>query len=72
MSDPRSGSTRNDHALAAPRDTPYRRAERGFLMHGRPGGETPRLAFGCMAVAILALLVIGAFAVIFLWDVNTK
>ena len=41
-------------------------------MHGRPGGETPRLAFGCMAVGILALVVIGAFAVIFLWDVNAK
>jgi hypothetical protein len=28
------------------------------------------MAFGCMAVGILALVVIGAFAVIFLWDVN--
>lgn|GEM_PF-5250157 len=41
-------------------------------MHGRPGRETPRAAFGCMAVVILALVVIGAFAVIFLWDVNVK
>ncbi len=40
-------------------------------MRGRPGGETPRLAFGCIAVAILALVVAGAFAVIFLWDVNS-
>jgi hypothetical protein len=40
-------------------------------MKHRPGGETPRLAFGCMAVGILALLVVGAFFVIFLWDVNT-
>ena len=39
-------------------------------MRGRKGGETPRAAFGCMAVGILALVVIGAFAVIFLWDVN--
>ena len=30
------------------------------------------MAFGCMAVGILALVVIGAFAVIFLWDVNIK
>lgn len=30
------------------------------------------MAFGCMAFAILALVVIGAFAVIFLWDVNAK
>ncbi len=29
------------------------------------------MAFGCMAVGILALVVIGAFAVIFLWDVNS-
>ena len=28
------------------------------------------MAFGCLAVGILALLVIGAFAVISLWDVN--
>ena len=28
------------------------------------------MAFGCIAVAILALVVAGAFAVIFLWDVN--
>ena len=28
------------------------------------------MAFGCMAVGILALVVIGAFAVVFLWDVN--
>lgn len=41
-------------------------------MQGRRGGETPRMAFGCMAVAILILVVIGAFAVIFLWDVNAK
>lgn len=41
-------------------------------MNGRPRGETPRFAFGCMALAILALVVIGAFAVIFLWDVNAK
>ena len=40
-------------------------------MRGRPGGETPRLAFGCIAVAILALVVAGAFAVVFLWDVNS-
>ncbi len=30
------------------------------------------MAFGCMAVGILVLVVIGAFAVIFLWDVNAK
>ena len=30
------------------------------------------MAFGCMAVGILALVVIGAFAVVFLWDVNIK
>lgn len=41
-------------------------------MKSRPRGETPRLAFGCMAVGILALVVIGAFAVIFLWDVNAQ
>lgn len=41
-------------------------------MRGRPGGGTPRLAFGCMAVGILVLVVMGAFAVIFLWDVNVK
>lgn len=41
-------------------------------MKGRTGGETPRMAFGCMAVAILVLVVIGAFFVIFLWDVNVK
>ena len=28
------------------------------------------MAFGCMAVGILVLIVAGAFAVIFLWDVN--
>ena len=39
-------------------------------MKGRPGRETPRLAFGCMAVGILALVVVGAFFVVFLWDVN--
>ena len=39
-------------------------------MNGRSGGETPRVAFGCMAVGILALVVVGALAVIFLWDVN--
>lgn len=41
-------------------------------MRGRTGGETPRMAFGCMAVGILVLVVVGAFAVIFLWDVNVK
>lgn len=41
-------------------------------MPGRWGGETPRLAFGCMAVGILVLVALGAFAVIFLWDVNAK
>ncbi len=41
-------------------------------MNGRPGGETPRLAFGCMAVGILVLVVIGIFAVVFLWDVNAR
>jgi hypothetical protein len=30
------------------------------------------MAFGCMAVGILALVVIGAFAVVFLWDVNAR
>lgn len=39
-------------------------------MRGRKEGETPRVAFGCMAVAIIALFVVGAFAVVFLWDVN--
>ena len=39
-------------------------------MRNRPGDGTPRIAFGCMAVGILALVVAGAFAVIFLWDVN--
>ncbi len=37
---------------------------------GRQGGQTPRFAFGCMAVAILGLVVAGVLAVIFLWDVN--
>ena len=32
--------------------------------------QTPRLAFGCLAVGILVLVVVGAFAVIFLWNVN--
>ena len=41
-------------------------------MHGRPGGETPRMAFGCMAVGILVLVIIGAFVVVFLWDVNAR
>lgn len=36
------------------------------------GGEMPRMAFGCMAVGILVLVVVGALAVIFLWDVNAK
>ncbi len=36
----------------------------------RRADGTPRMAFGCMAVGILALVVIGAFAVIFVWDVN--
>ena len=39
-------------------------------MRHRVGDGTPRMAFGCMAVGILALVVIGAFAVIFVWDVN--
>jgi hypothetical protein len=30
------------------------------------------MAFGCMAVGILVLVVIGAFAVVFLWDVNAR
>ena len=30
------------------------------------------MAFGCMAVGILVPVVIGAFAVVFLWDVNVK
>ena len=29
------------------------------------------MAFGCMAVGILALVVVGAFFVVFLWDVNS-
>jgi hypothetical protein len=39
------------------------------MKHGR-GEGTPRAAFGCMAVGILILVVAGAFAVVFLWDVN--
>lgn len=39
-------------------------------MRNRVGDGTPRMAFGCMAVGVLALVVAGAFAVIFLWDVN--
>jgi hypothetical protein len=39
-------------------------------MRNRPGDGTPRMAFGCMAVGILALVVVGVFFVIFLWDVN--
>ena len=30
------------------------------------------MAFGCMAVGILVLVVIGAFVVVFLWDVNAR
>ncbi len=30
------------------------------------------MAFGCMAVGILALVVVGVFAVVFLWDVNLR
>lgn len=41
-------------------------------MKGRPGRETPRYAFGCLAVAILVAVVAGAFAVVFLWDVNAR
>ena len=41
-------------------------------MKGRSGRETPRYAFGCLAVVILAVVVIGAFAVVFLWDVNAR
>lgn len=41
-------------------------------MKNRPRGETPRMAYGCMAVGILALVVAGAFAVVFLWDVNVR
>ena len=39
-------------------------------MRNRVGDGTPRMAFGCMAVAILALVVVGAFVVVFVWDVN--
>ena len=39
-------------------------------MKARPRRETPRYAFGCLAVVILAVVVAGAFAVIFVWDVN--
>lgn len=39
-------------------------------MRHRSEEGTPRMAFGCMAMGILVLVVIGAFAVIFLWDVN--
>ena len=49
-------------------------------MKGRQGRETPRYAYGCLAVAILAVVVAGAlavvvagtFAVVFLWDVNAR
>lgn len=40
-------------------------------MVGHRQRKMPRAAFGCMAVAIIALVVVAAFAVIFLWDVNT-
>jgi hypothetical protein len=39
-------------------------------MTGHRERKTPRAAFGCMAVAIIALVVAAAFAVVFLWDVN--
>lgn len=39
-------------------------------MKGRSRGETPRMAFGCMAVGIITLVVVGAVFVVFLWDVN--
>lgn len=39
-------------------------------MRNRTGDGTPRMAFGCMAVGILALVVIGVFVVVFVWDVN--
>ena len=39
-------------------------------MNGRPGAGPPRYAFGCLAVAILAAMVGGVLAVVFLWDVN--
>ncbi len=41
-------------------------------MNDRPGGGAPSFAFGCAAVVILAVVVAGALAVVFLWDVNAR
>lgn len=39
-------------------------------MSSRPENDAPRMAFGCMAVMIVAIVAVGVLAVIFLWDVN--
>ncbi len=39
-------------------------------MAGHRERKTPRAAFGCMAVVIMAFVAAGAFTVVFLWDVN--
>ncbi len=38
-------------------------------MNGPPEGAK-NLAFGCVAMVILAIVVAGGLAVVFLWDVN--
>jgi len=40
-------------------------------MRGRKRhNPTPRMAFGCLAVVVVAVVVIGAALVVFVWDVN--
>ncbi|MES2861689.1 MAG: hypothetical protein V4701_09460 [Pseudomonadota bacterium] len=39
-------------------------------MNDQDGAGPRSFAFGCIAVAILAAVVAGGLAVIFLWDVN--
>lgn len=39
-------------------------------MADRRGGTGQSLAFGCIAVLILAAVIAGVLGVVFLWDVN--
>jgi len=40
-------------------------------MGGSKGRETPRAAYGCLAMAIIAVVAAAALSIVFLWDVNT-
>ena len=41
-------------------------------MGGRKERETPRSAYGCLAVAIIAAVAACSLAIVFLWDVNAR